>query len=51
VAHAEALASLGIATFACTPDLFPELMAAALRREDLTLWAARQDIVAARGRG
>jgi Mg-chelatase subunit ChlD len=31
---------LDIPTFACTPDLFPDLMSAAMRREDLTQWAA-----------
>lgn len=38
------LAALGIPSFACTPDLFPGLMAAAIRTEDVGLWAARQDI-------
>lgn len=38
------LAALGIPSFACTPDLFPGLMAAAIRKEDVGLWAARQDI-------
>lgn len=38
-------AALGIPVFACTPELFPELMAAALQREDLSLWAARAGIV------
>jgi Mg-chelatase subunit ChlD len=47
--HASQLASLGIPTFACTPDLFPDMIAAALTRQDLGLWAARNDIVAARG--
>lgn len=47
-AHAHALAELGIPAFACTPDLFPELMAAAIQRQDLGLWAARRDIGAAR---
>ncbi|HVJ17077.1 MAG TPA: VWA domain-containing protein [Polyangiaceae bacterium] len=46
--HAHALAALGIPAFACTPDLFPELMAAAIMRQDLALWAARHDIVTAR---
>lgn len=46
--NAHALAALGIPAFACTPDLFPELMANAILRQDLGLWAARQDIVAAR---
>jgi VWA domain containing CoxE-like protein len=48
-AHASKLAALGIPTFACTPDLFPDLMAAALSRQDLELWAARNDIVVTRG--
>lgn len=48
-AQAPAFAALGIPTFACTPDLFPELMAAAFQKRDLGLWAARHDIVAVRG--
>jgi Mg-chelatase subunit ChlD len=47
-ANAAAFARLGIASFACTPELFPELMAAAVQRRDLLLWAARHDVVAAR---
>jgi Mg-chelatase subunit ChlD len=43
-AHAARLAALGIPTFACTPDRFPELMAAALQRQDIGAWAARQEI-------
>ncbi|HET7036549.1 MAG TPA: VWA domain-containing protein [Thermomicrobiaceae bacterium] len=46
--RAAALAALGVPAFACTPDLFPELLAAAIQRRDLTLWASRQGIVAAR---
>jgi len=38
------LAGMGAPVFACTPDRFPDLMAAALRREDLHAWAAREDI-------
>ena len=44
--NAAQLAAMGIPVFACTPDLFPDLMAAALQRQDLSLWAARQDILA-----
>lgn len=40
------LAALGVPSFACTPDAFPGMMAAAIRREDVNLWAARQGIVA-----
>ena len=46
--HARAFATLGIPAFACTPDLFPQLMAAAIQHQDLGLWAARQDIVVGR---
>lgn len=38
------VAALDIPVFACTPDQFPDLMAAALRREDIAQWAAAQDI-------
>jgi uncharacterized protein with von Willebrand factor type A (vWA) domain len=46
--HAAQFASLGIPTFACTPDQFPELMAAALQRQNIGAWAARNDIQLAR---
>ena len=45
--NAAALASMGVPSFACTPDLFPELMAAAIQKQDIGLWAARNDIVTA----
>jgi len=38
------VAALGVPVFACTPDQFPSLMAAALRRQDLPAWAAKEDI-------
>ncbi len=44
---ASELAHLGVPAFACTPDLFPDLMAAAINRQDLARWAAKQDIVVA----
>ncbi|MCZ7417089.1 MULTISPECIES: VWA domain-containing protein [unclassified Streptomyces] len=34
-AHAAALAELGVPAFACTPDHFPEVMAAAIRKDPL----------------
>lgn len=40
------LSALGVPSFACTPDLFPSMLAAALERRDLTAWAALQGIVA-----
>jgi ribosomal protein S18 len=36
------LAELGVPAFACTPDAFPDLMAAAIERRDVTAWAAAQ---------
>jgi Mg-chelatase subunit ChlD len=33
--NAAALAALGVPAFACTPDVFPDLMAAAIERRDL----------------
>ncbi len=44
---AAALASIGVAAFACTPDLFPDLMAAAIERRDLARWASEQGITTA----
>jgi Mg-chelatase subunit ChlD len=46
---ASAFAGFGIPSFACTPDLFPELMAAAINRQDITQWAAARAIVTSRG--
>lgn len=46
--HAAQLAALGIPAFACTPDLFPELMAAALQRQDVGAWASRNELQLAR---
>lgn len=46
--HAEAFAALGVPAFARTPDRFPSLMAAAIQRQDLAMWAARNDVVAQR---
>lgn len=40
------LAAIGVPSFACTPDQFPSLMATAIRKEDITLWAAKQGITA-----
>lgn len=43
--HASALAGIGVPAFACTPDQFPDLMAAAIERRDIGDWAATQGIV------
>jgi len=45
---ASAFAGMGIPSFACTPELFPDLMAAAIQKQDLGLWASAHDIVAAK---
>ena len=45
---ASKLASLGVPSFACTPDAFPGLMAAAIRRDDVNAWAAGQGIKTSR---
>ncbi|TAE47737.1 MAG: VWA domain-containing protein [Bacteroidetes bacterium] len=42
--NAAFFASIGVPVFACTPDLFPELMAAALSKQDLAQWAGNHDI-------
>lgn len=39
--HAEFLANIGVPTFACTPDKFPDLMAAALSKQDLGMWISQ----------
>ncbi len=38
-AEAAALAELGVPSFACTPDAFPDLLAAALEGRDVGRWA------------
>ncbi|GAB4110680.1 MAG: VWA domain-containing protein [Roseiflexaceae bacterium] len=48
--HAEVLAGFGIPSFACTPDRFPDLMAAAIQRQDLNQWAALHDLMTTRAR-
>ena len=44
---AQALVDLGIPAFACTPELFPDLMGAVLNGRDIRHWAATQGIVTA----
>jgi Mg-chelatase subunit ChlD len=38
--HAAALAALGVPVFACTPDLFPDLLAVAVSKGDISQWVA-----------
>lgn len=44
-ANAAKLAAMGAPVFACTPDLFPDMMAAAIKRSSLEQWAAQAGIV------
>lgn len=43
--NAQYLSDLGVPVFACTPDKFPDLMAAALSKQDIALWAAKEDLI------
>ncbi len=45
---AATLSGLGVPAFGCTPDQFPDLMAAAIQHQDLTAWATRNGIAPAR---
>jgi Mg-chelatase subunit ChlD len=45
---AAAYANAGIPSFACTPDLFPDLMAAAIKRQDISQWASQNGLVTVR---
>ncbi|HMF70438.1 MAG TPA: VWA domain-containing protein, partial [Flavitalea sp.] len=42
--NAQFFSNLGVPVFACTPDKFPDLMAAALSKQDISLWAAKEDL-------
>lgn len=41
---AASISALGVPVLACTPDQFPDLMATALRRENIHTWAANNDL-------
>jgi len=43
--NAQFLADIGVPVFACTPDKFPDLMAAALSKQDIALWAGKEDLI------
>ena len=45
---AAAFAGLGVPAFACTPDLFPDLMAAAISKQDINQWASENELYATR---
>lgn len=39
--NAQFLAELGVPAFACTPDKFPDLMATALAKQDISIWLSK----------
>ena len=43
--NAQYFSNLGVPVFACTPDKFPDLMAAAIGKQDISQWAAREELV------
>lgn len=48
--NAAAIATMGVPSFACTPDLFPDLMAAAINGRDLGDWASQANLSTPRTR-
>ena len=40
--HASRMAEIGIPVFACTPDKFADLMAAAIQKQDIERWVGDQ---------
>jgi hypothetical protein len=44
--NAAALAELGVPAFACTPDVFPDLLAVAIEGGDIVAWTHRNDLAA-----
>lgn len=48
--NAAAYAAMGVPAFACTPDLFPDLMAAALAKKDIQQWASTNEMLTSRAK-
>jgi VWA domain containing CoxE-like protein len=48
--NAGVFATLGSPAFACTPDQFPDLMAATLSRQDIGIWAAKAGLMTTKGK-
>ncbi len=44
-ANAKSVKQLGVPVFACTPDIFPDMMATAISKGDVGEWASRQGVV------
>lgn len=47
--NAAFLSNLGVPVFACTPDMFPDMMAHALLKKDMNQWATSNNIPVAKG--
>jgi hypothetical protein len=47
--NAAALATLDVPAFACSPDVFPDLLAVALAKGDVGAWADRMQSAASSG--
>lgn len=43
--NAKWFADIGAPVFACTPDQFPDLMATALSKQDISAWASKENLV------
>jgi hypothetical protein len=48
--NAAAFAALEIPAFACTPDLFPDMMAAAIQRQNINQWASNNKLTSERSK-
>jgi Mg-chelatase subunit ChlD len=48
--NAAAFAAMVIPSFACTPDLFPDLMAAAIQRQNISQWASTNGLSSQRAK-
>lgn len=48
--NAAEFAALGVPSFACTPDKFPDMMAAAIQGRDIGQWASEQGISTSRAK-
>ncbi|MDP5171211.1 MAG: VWA domain-containing protein [Bacteroidia bacterium] len=43
--NAQIISNMGVPVFACTPDLFPEMMAVAINKQDISYWSASKGLV------
>jgi hypothetical protein len=43
--NAKKFNEIGVPVFGCTPDLFPDMMAAAIMKQDITQRASQNDVM------